>query len=466
MKYLFYDIGLLVLFALFVFIFLYRKRANLKKEGLLFLYRTKWGMKFIDYVGKKYTKTLNIVSYISITFGYFLMIGMLYLFGKIVYLYIAYPAIVREVKVPPIMPLVPYLPQAFKLSFLPPFFFIYWIVILAIIAIAHEFAHGIFMRKYNIQIKSTGFGFFPFFLPVFLAAFVEQDEKSMNKATGFQQKAVLSAGTFANLLTAILFFIIMILFFSFSFSASGVVFDNYAYNVVPIAGITMINGINVSSPNYNQIAELSKNNSFNEIKINNEKFIGIMGFSKDKKAIALYYDAPAINSGLKGAILEINETKITSLEILENKINSASQGDKINIKTSKGNYEIELGKNPENSEKAWIGIMFENRESKGALGKVIYSVSSFKKPYIYYESKFEAGEFIYNFLWWLVLISFSVALVNMIPAGIFDGGRFFYLTILGLTKNEKRAKQWFKGMTSVLLFFLFVLMAFWIVSFL
>ena len=71
-------------------------------------------------------------------------------------------------------------------------------MILAIVAIIHEFAHGIFMRKYKIHIKSTGFGFFPFFLPVFLAAFVEQDEKSMNKASIFQQKAVLAAGTFAK----------------------------------------------------------------------------------------------------------------------------------------------------------------------------------------------------------------------------------------------------------------------------
>ena len=39
-----------------------------------------------------------------------------------------------------------------------------------------------FFAVYNkIKVKTTGFGFFPFFLPVFLAAFVELDEKKMAK---------------------------------------------------------------------------------------------------------------------------------------------------------------------------------------------------------------------------------------------------------------------------------------------
>src|SRR3989338_7256505 len=237
MSFIKYDILLLILFVLFVSLFLYKNRKSLKREGLLFLYKTKWGIRLIDKTAKRFQKALKALSYVSIGVGYSLMAGMLYLFGKIVWVYISAPEIVREIKVPPITPLIPYLPQAFKLDFLPPFYFIYCIVVLAVIAISHEFAHGIFMRRYNIHIKSTGFGFFPFFLPVFLAAFVEQDEKSMVKGSKFQQKAVLAAGTFANILTAILFFGILILFFSFAFNPSGVVFDNYAYSAVGVGAI-------------------------------------------------------------------------------------------------------------------------------------------------------------------------------------------------------------------------------------
>ena len=75
------------------------------------------------------------------------------------------------------------------------------------------------------------------------------------------------------------------------------------------------------------------------------------------------------------------------------------------------------------------------------------------------------GEFIYDFLWWLVLISLSVALVNMLPMGIFDGGRFFYLTMWQITGSEKKAKKWFSYMTYFLLGLLFVMMFFWAFSF-
>jgi len=48
-----------------------------------------------------------------------------------------------------------------------------------------------------------------------VATFVELDEKNMEKKSKFSQMAILSAGTFANVLTAIFFFIIMNLFLPF-----------------------------------------------------------------------------------------------------------------------------------------------------------------------------------------------------------------------------------------------------------
>jgi len=137
MNFIIYDICLLVLFVISISIFLYMKKKNLKKEGLLLLYKTSWGIKLINYIGNKYKKTLKFLGYISIGLGYCLMAGMLYLFGRIVWIYIFNQDIVRAIKVPPIMPLIPYLPQIFKLDFLPPFYFLYWIVIIAVIAITH-----------------------------------------------------------------------------------------------------------------------------------------------------------------------------------------------------------------------------------------------------------------------------------------------------------------------------------------
>jgi membrane-associated protease RseP (regulator of RpoE activity) len=469
MSFIIYDIMLLILFAIFASIFLYVKRKNLKREGLLFLYRTKWGIKLIDYIGKKCNKGLKILSYVSIGLGYILMLGMLYLFGKIFWIYIFNQDVVRAIKVPPIMPLIPYIDKV--VPFLPSFYFIYWVIILAVIAIPHEFAHGIFAAYKKIKIKTTGFGFFPFFFPVFPLAFVELDEKKMAKKSKFSQMAVLSAGTFANILTAILFFGILWLFFSLAFSPAGVQFDSYSYSIVEVASISLMNGVTLDNPSYEKFVSLAENNSLNNITGNGKNYVGIKGFFADNEEyVQLYDDSPAINSGLNGAITEINEIKINEVEKLKGEILKYSPGEKVVIKTETKEesleYEIALGENPENKSLPWLGIGFENYEGSGITGKILVALTSFKKPHIYYEPKIgEISMFIYNLLWWIILISISVALVNMLPMGIFDGGRFFYLTVFALTKSERKAKHAFSFLTYLILFSLLLLMIFWFLSF-
>ena len=473
MKLIVYDIGLLVLFVLFVGLFLYRKRKNIKKEGLLILYRTNWGIKLINYFGKKHQKTLKFLSYISIGTGYLLMVGILYLIGKIIYLYAAYPQIVRAIKVPPIMPLIPYLPQVFKLDFLPPFYFTYWIIILAIIAITHEFAHGIFAALNKVGIKKTGLGFFPFFLPIFLAAFVELDEKKMEKKSKFSQMAVLSAGTFANILTAILFFIVMWLFFSLAFAPAGVVFDDYAYSVVEIAGISMVNNISLENPTYEKMMELINEEGLNKIQVEGRNYVATKEFLDTQKNVYnhtfLYYDSPAINAGLEGVITEVNSVKITSLETFQYELSKYPPGNKITLKTKVEDeikeYELVLGNHPDAEGLPYLGVGFIEQSRSGAMGKIVEFMSSFKEANIYYEPNFDAAWFIYNLLWWLVLICFTVALINMLPVGIFDGGRFFYLTVLAITKSENKAKKTSKFVTYFFLFLLLLLMILWAISF-
>ena len=426
-------------------------------------------MKVIEKIGKKYQKTLHFMSYVIIGIGYLLMGAMLYLFGKIMYIYVAYPSVVKAIKVPPITPLVPYLPQAFKLDFLPPFYFTYWIIILAVIAITHEFMHGIFMRRYDIKIKSTGFGFFPFFFPIFLAAFVEQDEKSMNKASPFKQMAVLAAGTFANVITAIVFFILLFGFFSLAFAPAGIEFNTYSYSAVGLAGITSINNISLTNPTYEQLLSLSDENGLNRIDALDESYLiskeDLEAQTNSTNYLILYDNSPAINANLSGAIIELDGIKTTSWDSFSEELKKYSPGDNVTITTktddSTEDYTITLGKNPDNQSKPWVGIGYVEQKRNGVLGKVIEWLSSFKKNYVYYEPKFEAGMFIYNLLWWLVLISISVALMNMLPMGIFDGGRFFYLTILSITKSKKKAELWFKISTNFLLFLFLLLIVFW-----
>jgi len=458
------DIGLLVLFAIVIGIFLFKNRKNLQKEGWLLLYKTKWGINFINKTSKKYPKTLKFLSYISIILGYLLMLGMIYLFIRVVWIYIFHTEIVKVVKIPPIAPLIPYLPQIFKLDFLPPFYFIYWIIILAVIAISHEFFHGIFAALYKVKIKKTGFGFFPFFLPIFLAAFVELDENQMKKKKNFSQRAVLSAGTFANILTAGLVLILIFIFYPLSFHAGGVVFDDYAYNIISVSSVTMINGISLDNPTYNQISEIMNKTGENIFVADNVSYYGYKGATKDKKQIAVYYDAPAIRADVYGPITSINGIKIDSIESFEKELSKYNVNDEIIVTTKinegQKDYKLILKENPLEKNSSWMGVIFLNQQ-KNIISKFFSFFSSYKKLHIYYEPNYSFAIFIYDLLWWLVLISFSVALVNMLPMGIFDGGRFFYLTVLLFTKSEKIAKKSFKIITAIFLALLLLIMVFW-----
>lgn len=466
MNFTFLDIIFLIVFGIFLSVFLYSRRKKLEREGFLFLYRTRWGIKLIDYVGTKYKKTLHILSYVSVALGYILMGTMIYLAGKIVYIYVMYPQVVRAIKVPPIIPLVPYLPQVFKLDFLPPFYFTYWIVIIAIIAITHEFSHGIFARHFGVEIKSTGFGF----LGPFLAAFVEPDEKKMVKKNKFSQLTVLSAGTFANVITAIVFLFIIIIFFYFSFVPAGVVFDTYAYSPVMINEITYINGNHVSNISYDQLVEIMNETKINNIKTSEKNYLATRSMIEQQEGdiIIMYDDAPAIRSNLSGAIQKINGIEIDSIDKLREEIQKYSPGEKIKITAKTDDeimdYEIILEENPD-GEGAWMGVGFSDTSQTGVFGKIYNKLSFFKEEHVYYEPKNDIIIFFYNLFWWIILISISVALVNMLPVGIFDGGRVFYLTVLFFLKSESKAKKIFSFVTYFFLIVLLLLMVFWFISF-
>ncbi len=473
MNFIIYDIVLLVLFAIFISVFLYTKKKNLKKEGVLFLYKTKWGIKLIDYVGNKYQKSLKFLSYISIGTGYCLMAGILYLIFQTVYVYLTTP-ISQVIRAPPLMPLIPYFPKLFGLeSFFPPFYFTYFILALIIVATIHEFSHGIFARRYGVKIKSTGFAFLKYF-PAVTGAFVEQDEKQMNRKTKFEQMSILSAGVFANILVTILFFLILILVFSTSFTSSGVIFADYAYSVVGVAGISSVNGFEINSPNFEDVLERMEEKKLNQITADGKTYVATKDFLEMQKEnqgfVGLYNDAPAINAGLVGAIMEINRVSIKNKEMLSEELLKYSVGEKVLIKTTTGEeileFELVLEKHPD-IDSTWLGIGFMDRTNNKKISAKIYNaISSFKDPDVYYKPKCDFSVFIYDLVWWILIINLLVAFFNMLPLGFLDGGRFFYLTFLGITGSKKTSEKMFSVMTYFLLFLLFVLMAKWAISFL
>jgi membrane-associated protease RseP (regulator of RpoE activity) len=402
-------------------------------------------------------QTCALPIYPIVVCGYLLMFLGVWLILKVAYTYITSPYLAKALKIPVIMPLVPYLPDIFKIPFLPPFYFTYWIIIIAIIAIPHEFAHGIFARLNKIRILSTGFGF----LGPFLAAFVEQDDKQMQKASKFSQLTVLAAGTFANLIMTLVFGLVMFLFFVSAFSPAGVNFNMYSADVINSSSISAI------GTNY------LDNTTLLNIKANNKTYFAEEKMLNDSlkingSALVVFDDSPALRANLAGAIAKVDGKKITSYEILNSTLHSYKPGDNIIITTiskdkSETNYNITLA---ERNGNAFLGIGIAPQQRSGAFAFVYNLFDSINNPMIYYESRLgDFGIFILDLLWWTVLVSLSVALMNMLPLGLFDGGRFFYLTVWAITGREKIAKNAFKISTWFMLAVLVLMMVKWVFIF-
>ena len=458
MTFILYDLVFLGLFTLFVALFLYKRRNNLKREGLLFLYRTKLGIKFIEWTTSRYNKCLKKIQYPIIITGYLLTFFGIWMILKIAYFYITSPVAAKALKVPVIMPLVPYLPEIFKMDFLPPFYFTYWIIIIAIIAIPHEFAHGIFARLNKIRILSTGFGF----LGPFLAAFVEQDDKQMRKAKKFSQLSILAAGTFANVLMTIVFGVILILFFTLSFSPAGLNFNMYSAEPVNLSSITYIG------------SDYLENSTLVEIRANNKSYFADwdmlnQSFAENQNLIFAFDDSPALKTQLSGAISKIGDYEIKSYNDLNKTLSLYSPGDNvivqtINKKNKISEYNITFANK---NNRAFLGIALIPQTNSGALAFIFNLLTKVKDPFIHYQSNLgDLGIFIYDLLWWIVIVSLSVALMNMLPLGIFDGGRFFYLTFWALTGNEKAGIWAYKISTWLLLSIIALMLLKWAAVFL
>ena len=462
----------MILSVLLVAIFLYTRKHNLKRQGILYLYHTKVGIKFIEFVSKKFSKILKPMQYLVVSCGYFLMIFMVWVLIKFAYVYLRSPSAASDLKIPVLMPLVPYLPELFKLDFLPSFYFTYWIIIIAVIAIPHEFAHGIFARINKIKIHSTGFGF----LGPFLAAFVEPDEKKMEKSPKFAQLSVLAAGTFANVIVTIIFAVLIWLFFISAFSPAGVQFNAYSISAVNFSEINAINDAGVADGREISLV-LNSNESLINLTANNlTYFVPPALFKKaieeNREFFFAYDDSPALRANLTGTIIEFDGQKIISQEQLKALILTKNPGEKVQIKTKEGEeikeYYISLG---EKDGKAFLGISPLVIQTTGLLGEIKVKFIKFTDPLSYqrylnsviYESSLgNFGIFIYYLLWWLVLVNLSVALMNMVPMGIFDGGRFFFLTIWGITGKKKAAEWAFKISTWAILAIVAAMMIKWL----
>jgi membrane-associated protease RseP (regulator of RpoE activity) len=199
------DYFLMILLGLILLIVILKNKKRVELQKLLFpllyivMYKTSWGLKKMNSTAKKLMKIRGPLSYTSITIGFVGMVLMTVLFVKesLAVFFADQPA-----------PVGLLLPGA-DLPGLPDLSFMTWIIVIFVLATVHEFMHGVVGRMYDIPIKSSGFAIMGIVLPFIPAAFVEPDEKKVVKKSTKAQLAMLSAGPFANFITAIVFALIL-----------------------------------------------------------------------------------------------------------------------------------------------------------------------------------------------------------------------------------------------------------------
>ena len=199
------------LFILFLTLFLIYYRKNLDLVGLfpffyMLLYKTTWGLKQMDSWSKKHPKVFLYLGYFSF------FIGVIGLFFSLIFMVWQLFFIVENQLTSGGGFVLPLQTESGMQGSIPIFHvpFIYWIISLFVLAVVHEFAHGVIGQRFKIKVKSSGFAFAGVIAPILPAAFVEPDEESYKKAKKWQQISMLGAGSTSNLLFGLLFLLMLI----------------------------------------------------------------------------------------------------------------------------------------------------------------------------------------------------------------------------------------------------------------
>lgn len=285
-----------LVFVFFLGVFLWKKRGQVKFQRALFpllyvvMYRSSFGLKTMNRLAGKFPRTLSVLGSIGVVVGF---LGMLLICVELV-LNTA-NMVLKPGVAPGIQPVLPV--EAKGVFFVP---FLYWIISIFLLALVHEFAHGVMSRVHKVRVKSSGFAFLCVLLPVIPAAFVEPDERVLKRKSFWKQWSVFAAGPVSNFLFALLIVGVIALFSP----ALAAAFDT--------AGV--------------EVAALSEN-------------------------------SPAAGLLEEGDIIVgVNGASVASVKNLTDALSATIPGEMAEVETTKGTVSVALAANPKNESQGFLGI--------------------------------------------------------------------------------------------------------------
>jgi len=251
-------------------------------------------------------------------------------------------------------------------------------IILIVSAIVHEFAHGALLRSIKAKVKSMGF-ILATILP--LGAFVEPDDKELQRKNKKSIIRMYSAGPMSNVILAAIFLIILLIL--------SPIVSNYSYSIA----------------------------------VQKEDAIIVHSVQETTEICGTTYDSPAYGVlQPNDQILKINNTEIRNQQDLHRatKLSEENKFIVMNLDTNK--------------EK----IVYLTPNEMGRLGFTsnIISDPDFKIPRKYYFLKT-----LFSVILWTALLNFIIAIVNYLPTFPFDGGAMSQIIFSGYLHKRKSEKE-------------------------
>lgn len=348
-------------------VYLHRKEIDFQAK-IIMLYRTALGLGFINKFSTKFKEWVILFGYISTGLGIIGLFVISFVMLKNIYnmLFIANAASGVSLVLPGVN--VP------GLGILP---FWHWLIAIFIIATVHEFSHGIVAKAHKIKVLSTGL----VLIGPIIGAFVEPDEKTMEKKSDIIQYSVMAAGPISNVVLAVI--ALLLLQFCVAPLQDGMLMEQ---------GFTFSDYIDEGYPA--ELAGLPANVPITGI--NGEETLTFQEFSE-----ILQCTVPG------------DTITVTTLD---------DQG-------NSGSYDLTLIENPESPGSVLMGISTITNE---------YDIKS-EYQGTSYDIAYNVLDWLSSFLRWLFILSLGIGLFNLLPLPIVDGGKMtqiFLHNLKGKVKGE------------------------------
>lgn len=382
-----------ILFIAFMTYIVIKKRDKVKIQGyfpLLYfvMYRTKLGLALMEKTAKKFPRLLKGIAYAGVFIGF---LGMVFISINLVWnIIMMFTAPAAQAGVALVLPF------KMKGSFYVPFF--YWIISIFVLAVIHEFSHGVIARVYDIRVKSSGFAFLGILAPVIPAAFVEPDEKQVETKSVGARLSMFAAGPFANIafaaLVALMFALLLTPIMGTLFVPDGIIVGGYVTD-------------------------------------NNKTF-------------------PAEQANLtKGAVItKINGIDVPSIENFTSVLDSTKPGQQITIETNESQYKITLAENPTKENKSYLGIYVKqstkiSEDFKDKYGEIVTA----------------SLIWVIGLFYWFYVLNLGIGLFNLVPIGPLDGGKMLHTVLTKYLREDIALKVW-KYISTFFLFLILIIILF------